>query len=186
MIAGLIKRRADSKVSRRKALPGGGPGWPVDRLDRATRSHVMSRIRGSDTKPEIMVRRALWQAGLRYRLHASDVPGRPDVSSKTRRVAVFVDGCFWHGCPAHYRRPQSRQGYWDAKLARNRARRVDVRRRLKDRGWRYVEVWECQVAQIRCTERVVKAFKTGAGISAGARSRSGGRTPPRIPSRVGL
>lgn len=115
----------------------------MDKVDPATRSRIMSRIRGKNTKPELSLRQALHATGARYRVHDRSVPGTPDISHKGAKVAVFVDGCFWHGCPQHYSRPQSRQEFWDRKLAYNRDLRQRVTGRLQ--GWTIVEVWECDV-----------------------------------------
>ncbi len=117
----------------------------VDKVDPATRSRIMARIRGRDTVPEVLLRRRLWAAGLRYRLHQRGVMGTPDLSHKGRRLAVFVDGCFWHGCPQHYRAPSSRVEYWSAKLERNRRRRESVVKALAADGWRWAVVWECEI-----------------------------------------
>ena len=105
----------------------------------------MASIGGRNTKPELMLRRSLWALGNRYRIHAADVPGRPDLSHKGRMVAVFVDGCFWHGCPKHYTRPKHNRKFWDSKLVRNKKRRVKIRAELEAEGWRTVEIWECDV-----------------------------------------
>lgn len=114
-----------------------------------TRSQVMSRVRGKDTKPEMAVRRALWAAGYRYRLHAKDLPGRPDIVFRSRKIAIFVHGCFWHGhegCAGH-RIPKSRSDWWAAKIARNKARDAEVREALKAMGWAVKVIWECEVAK---------------------------------------
>lgn len=103
----------------------------------------MSRIRGSNTKPELMLRAALAKTGVRYRVNNRRVPGTPDISHRGKRVAIFVDGCFWHGCPTHYKRPKSRLEFWDGKLAYNRDLRQRVLQRLT--GWHVVQVWECRV-----------------------------------------
>lgn len=118
----------------------------VDRVSAETRSRMMSRIRSKDTKPEIAVRRILWGAGLRYRLHDRTLPGTPDMSNKGRRLAVFVDGCFWHGCPACYTEPKTNTAFWRGKMSRNRKRREDVRKRLKGMGFHVVEIWEHEVS----------------------------------------
>ena len=125
------------------------------------RSRIMSRVRGRDTGPERAVRSLLWAGGLRYRTHDRSVPGRPDISHKGRRVAVFIDGCFWHGCPRHYSRPGSRQEFWDAKLAGNRKRRQAVLQELATAGWRVVQEWECSVERdpARVARRVEKALR---------------------------
>ena len=109
------------------------------------RSAVMSRIRSRNTKPEIVVRKALHAAGLRFRLHRKDLPGRPDLVFPSRRLAVFVDGCFWHqhGCRLSHI-PRSRLTYWEPKLARNRQRDDVNRRSLSQAGWTVLSVWECE------------------------------------------
>lgn len=110
------------------------------------RSENMSRIRGKDTQPEMTVRRALWAAGLRYRLHDKRLPGNPDLVFPGRRTVVFVHGCFWHcheGC-SNFRIPKTRTEWWAAKLARNKARDADVRAQLKAMGWDVVVIWECE------------------------------------------
>ena len=113
------------------------------------RSAQMSLIKGRDTKLEMVVRRALHARGLRYRLHAKDLPGKPDIVLRGRRIAIFVHGCFWHqhpdpGCKLA-RMPKSRQEFWIPKLTRNRARDVEVRTELEASGWEVLEIWECEV-----------------------------------------
>ncbi len=105
----------------------------------------MQANRSRDTKPELALRQALHAMGLRYRVCARPVPDIPravDVVFRPARVAVEVRGCFWHGCPEHYRRPKANEGYWSAKVARNLARDVDTERRLEAAGWLLIVVWE--------------------------------------------
>lgn len=115
-----------------------------DIVDAATRSRMMAGIRGRDTKPEILIRKALHARGLRYRLHARDVPGRPDMLFPRHRAAAFVHGCFWHGhnCPL-FRLPGTRTEFWRGKIEANRARDAAVAAELDAAGWRRVTVWEC-------------------------------------------
>lgn len=113
------------------------------------RSAQMSLIKGRDTGLEMTVRRALHARGLRYRLHAKDLPGKPDIVFRGRRIAIFVHGCFWHqhadpGCKLA-RMPKSRQEFWTGKLEGNRARDIQVRARLESGGWDVIEIWECQL-----------------------------------------
>lgn len=114
----------------------------------ADRSAQMARVRGRDTKPEMRVRRALHAVGLRFRLHAKHLPGRPDLILPSRRVVVFVHGCFWHRHPDPdcklARLPKSRLDFWLPKLEGNRARDQRVREQLQGLGWTVIEVWECQ------------------------------------------
>jgi DNA mismatch endonuclease (patch repair protein) len=104
----------------------------------------MSRIRGRDTKPELLLRRALWAAGIRgWRLHPKRVTGRPDLAWPSRRFAVFVDGAFWHGHPDYY---HGQSGpFWDRKIARNRERDAEVDRELEQAGWRVLRFWDFEV-----------------------------------------
>lgn len=105
------------------------------------RSFNMSRIRGKNTKPELIFRKALWSAGLRYRLR-SKLPGRPDLVFPSRKVAVFVDGCFWHQCPEHFQWPKTRPDFWKQKITRTVKRDKEVSDQLKKMGWTVVRVWE--------------------------------------------
>lgn len=112
------------------------------------RSAQMALIKGRDTKPEMRVRRAMHAAGLRYRLHATNLPGKPDLVLRSRGVVVFVHGCFWHQHPDPScklaRMPKSKLDFWRPKLEGNRRRDEKVREDLEARGWFVVEVWECQ------------------------------------------
>lgn len=119
----------------------------------AERSRIMATIRSSHTKPEIAVRKALTKLGLRYRLHAKDLPGRPDIVFRSRRIAIFVHGCFWHQHDCRRWSEKTRSSpYWRAKLKRNRARDAAAGQLLRDAGWRVVVLWECQTKN---TERLL-------------------------------
>jgi DNA mismatch endonuclease (patch repair protein) len=106
----------------------------------------MQLQRTRDTVPELAVRRILHSMGLRYRVDRPPLPGlrrRADIVFGPAKVAVFIDGCFWHGCPEHGRREtQANPGYWSGKIARNRERDADTDARLADAGWAVVRVWE--------------------------------------------
>jgi DNA mismatch endonuclease, patch repair protein len=117
-----------------------------DIVDSISRSRMMSGIRAKNTDPEIRIRKGLHAMGYRYRLHAPEVPGKPDVVLPRHRSAVFVNGCFWHGhdCPL-YRLPGTRSDFWRAKIERNRARDAVVRQQLQETGWRSLTVWECAI-----------------------------------------
>lgn len=105
----------------------------------------MGRIRGKDTKPELLIRRGLHARGFRYRLHAK-LPGRPDIVMTKRRAAIFVHGCFWHGhdCPL-FRLPGTRTDFWREKIAGNRTRDQAVIERLHREAWRTLTIWECSI-----------------------------------------
>ncbi len=115
-----------------------------DNLNKATRSKVMASIRGTNTRPELKIRRLLWNRGMRYRIHRRDIPGTPDIAIMNKRVAIFIDGCFWHGCPTCYLPPSSHKRFWQQKLARNRQRRTEVVNELRREGWTVISFWEHQ------------------------------------------
>ena len=109
----------------------------------------MGRVRNADTKPEMMLRRLIHSMGYRYRLHVSNLPGKPDMVFPARGKIIFMHGCFWHRHPSATcklaRMPKSRLDFWEPKLDRNRKRDMEAIRRLKLDGWRVLIVWECQL-----------------------------------------
>lgn len=110
------------------------------------RSKMMAGIRGKNTKPELILRKALFRRGLRYRLHSKDLQGKPDLVFPRFRAVIFVHGCFWHqhNCPL-FRLPTTRQDFWKAKLDGNVARNMRQRQSLIETGWRVCVVWECSL-----------------------------------------
>lgn len=114
----------------------------------------MSRIRGSNTRLEILVRKGLHARGLRYRLGGANLPGRPDIVFPKYQTVVFVHGCFWHGhaCPL-YRLPKTRPEFWADKIGRNRSRDQRVIEELRSTGWQVLTVWECSLRGRSATER---------------------------------
>lgn len=111
-----------------------------------TRSEVMSRVKGRDTRPEMRLRRALHAAGLRYRLQARELPGKPDIVFRRAKLAIFVHGCFWHrhsGCE-HARMPKSRLDFWRTKLEANVERDARQVGELEAAGWTVLTLWECE------------------------------------------
>ncbi|HZX78921.1 very short patch repair endonuclease [Lysobacter sp.] len=118
----------------------------VDILTPEQRSAQMSRIRGKDTKIELLVRRALHARGFRYRLGGAGLPGRPDVVLPKHKTAIFVHGCFWHGHDCHlFRLPKTRPEFWRLKIEGNRNRDSRALTMLSEMGWRYRVVWECEL-----------------------------------------
>lgn len=116
----------------------------ADVVDKATRSRMMAGIQGKDTKPELLVRKYLHSRGLRYRLHAKELPGKPDLVFPKYKAIVFVHGCFWHGhnCKL-FKFPATRPMFWKNKIAANIARDELVQKKLTESGWRVGIVWEC-------------------------------------------
>lgn len=120
----------------------------ADSLSAHARSENMRRIRSKDTSPELRVRRYLHSAGLRYVLHKRGLPGKPDLVFPSRRVCVFVHGCFWHGCARCVdgtRAVKSNAAYWQNKVRRNKERDIQNFTALRDKGWRVISIWECEV-----------------------------------------
>jgi DNA mismatch endonuclease (patch repair protein) len=110
------------------------------------RSRLMARVRQKDTAPELTLRRALFKAGLRYRLKTSSrLPGSPDIVFGRARLVIFVDGCFWHGCALHGTWPKSNADFWREKILRNQERDRSVDAALTDLGWKVMRVWEHDV-----------------------------------------
>lgn len=128
-----------------------------DVLTAAQRRYCMSRIRGKNTKPEILLRKELWALGFRYRIK-NKLPGHPDVVFPRKRVAVFIDGCFWHCCPKHCKMPETNRDFWEKKLHRNVERDKEVTRKLKKDGWKVIRFWEHQIKSdlISCVNRIVR------------------------------
>ena len=135
-----------------------------DKLSPEQRSALMAKVRGQDTKPEEVVRKELFQRGIRYRKNVKTLPGKPDLVLPKYRAVVFVHGCFWHqhpDCPEAVR-PQSRQEYWEAKLNRNMERDALNTEKLQELGWRVLVVWECELRPSRrgqTIERLVENLR---------------------------
>jgi DNA mismatch endonuclease (patch repair protein) len=131
----------------------------VDHVDAKTRSQMMSRVRGKDTRPEILVRSLVHKLGRRFRLHDPRLPGKPDLVLARSREVIFVHGCFWHqhNC-SRGARPSSNRRFWNKKLDGNVRRDREVRRELKLLGWRNLIVWECETRNIRKIEQKLLRF----------------------------
>ena len=125
-------------------------------MSREKRSALMGRIRGRNTGPEMTVRRLLHALGYRYRLHGRELPGKPDIVFRNRKVAVFVHGCFWHrhDCGLAYV-PKTRPDFWRRKFEGNVARDQRTTRELEATGWRVVVVWECQLSDLTALGRTL-------------------------------
>ncbi|MFB7279921.1 very short patch repair endonuclease [Streptomyces hydrogenans] len=122
----------------------------------AARRRNMQAIRSRDTKPEQLVRRLLHAQGLRYRVATRPLPGlrrTADIVFRPVKVAVFIDGCYWHGCPEHYVAPRTNPGYWSGKVAGNMARDGDTDQRLQEAGWTVLRFWEHEPPE-ECASRI--------------------------------
>lgn len=132
----------------------------MDKLSAAQRSALMSRVRGRDTSPERIVRRALSDLGIRYRLNSKDVLGKPDIVFKGRKRVIFVHGCFWHQHPKCHRakRPATRSEFWSRKLDGNIRRDKRIVRVLRAEGWNVLILWECQLVDPERLKRKLRTF----------------------------
>ena len=131
----------------------------IDVVDVKTRSRMMSNIRSKNTSPELLIRKALHARGFRYRVHAKNLPGTPDLVLPKYKAVILVHGCFWHGCPRCYRAPKQNATYWTAKVARNMARDRRLARELRQKGWCVVRLWEHQLKDGgRAAEKVATAL----------------------------
>jgi DNA mismatch endonuclease (patch repair protein) len=131
----------------------------ADTLTPAQRSERMSRIRGRDTKPEMVVRRLIHRMGYRYRLHDRRLPGTPDLVFPARRKVIFVHGCFWHRHDCKLGRiPKSNLDFWLPKLEENRIRDESNQRHLSAAGWQHLVLWECQVRDLDALESRIRQF----------------------------
>jgi DNA mismatch endonuclease, patch repair protein len=140
----------------------------ADNLTPAQRSWTMSRIKRANTKPELVLRRLLHAHGLRFRIHVGDLPGCPDVVFPRARVALFIDGDFWHGWRFSLWRHKLAP-YWEAKIARNRARDQRTFRKLRHRGWLVLRIWEHQIERdaSACAARVLATLRERSQRGAG-------------------
>jgi DNA mismatch endonuclease (patch repair protein) len=132
----------------------------TDVFEKGKRSEIMSRIRSRDTRPEKIVRNLLHKGGYRFRLHRKDLPGRPDIVLPKYGTVIFVHGCFWHqhkGC-GRATIPKSNEEYWVPKLKRNIERFEEVVVKLRGMGWKIVQVWECETANIERLSKKLDAM----------------------------
>ena len=128
----------------------------ADKLTTEQRHNCMSHIRSKNTKPELLLRNALWHLGFRYRLNDERLPGKPDISLPRYRTVIFVHGCFWHGhlgCKK-YSIPKTNTEFWTSKITRNMERDQEVWRSLDAKGWNVIVVWECELARSRIVNTV--------------------------------
>ncbi len=133
----------------------------MDTMTKKQRSQLMSKIRSKDTKPELLLRKYLWAQGVRgWRLHKK-LPGRPDLFFGPKKVAVFIDGCFWHKCPACYRAPKTHKKFWNAKIQRNIERDLKSDVALKEMGITPLRFWEHELKKdlAKCHKAVKKALQ---------------------------
>ncbi len=123
-----------------------------------SRSELMARVGSHNTSPELAFRKAIHAAGLRFRLHVKSLPGSPDVVLPSRKIAIFIHGCFWHqhdGCKRSTV-PKENEGFWKEKFSKNLARDERAKLALEDLGWEHITVWECEVKSLLAVESITK------------------------------
>lgn len=150
-----LSDQVEAVLREKRGIPD---GWASS----ASAAAIMRANGRRDTKPEIQVRRLLHAAGLRYRVDVtplkSDRRRRADIVFTKRRIAVYIDGCFWHGCPQHFVAPKANADYWGPKIARNRERDSETTGKLEAEGWTVLRFWEHE-APIDVAERVIAAVR---------------------------
>ncbi|EDY44438.2 very short patch repair endonuclease [Streptomyces sp. SPB074] len=130
------------------------------------RRRNMQAIRSRDTKPEFLIRRLVHARGFRYRVCARPLPGlrrTADLVFRPARVAVFIDGCYWHGCPEHYQAPKKNAGYWSEKVVRNVTRDRDTDQKLRAAGWLVLRFWEHESSE-ECADRIAATVVARRGV----------------------
>ena len=138
-------------------------GISMDIFTKKKRSSIMRKIRNSNTIPEILLRKALFKAGYRFRLHPKSLPGKPDIVLPRYKTAIFVHGCFWHGhvnCK-NYRPPKTNRVFWMDKISNNRKRDIRKSKLLRQQGWRVLTIWECEIE--KTTEACINKIKSITG-----------------------
>lgn len=129
----------------------------TDVLTREQRTFNMSKIRGKNTGPEIKLRKLLWSQGIRgYRIHYN-LPGKPDIVFTKKKIAIFIDGCFWHKCPVCFQVPETRKEFWIKKIYSNVERDKKVNKQLKAEGWTVMRFWEHDIR--KKPDNVIKKIK---------------------------
>ncbi|HBE78100.1 MAG TPA: very short patch repair endonuclease [Firmicutes bacterium] len=138
----------------------------MDVFDVEKRSWIMSRVKSKNTKPEIMVRSIIYHLGYRFRLHRSDLPGKPDIVLSGRRKVIFVHGCFWHGHKECKRsgRPSSNIWFWEEKLNKNIERDKQYLRQLRESGWDALIVWQCELKDVDRLIEKLQCFLNKKGV----------------------
>lgn len=125
----------------------------TDTLTSEQRRRCMSNVRNKNTGIEMQLRRALWKAGMRYRVNFK-LPGKPDIAFPKRKIVIFIDGCFWHGCPIHGSIPKTNTGFWEAKIKGNIERDRSITTQLATDDWVVIRVWEHEIK--KCVDAVVE------------------------------
>ena len=114
----------------------------ADKFSPKKRSQIMSKIKSKNTKLENKIISDLWKKGFRFRRNVASLKGKPDIAIKKYKIVIFIDSCFWHGCPQHCRMPSTNKIYWEKKIKKNRERDKEVSNYYKKNGWHILRIWE--------------------------------------------
>lgn len=133
----------------------------TDTVSKKKRSEIMSRVKGKDSKIEILFRKELWKQNFRYRKNSSGYFGKPDLALPKYKTVIFIDSCFWHGCKKHCRMPSSNVAYWTHKIERNKNRDKQVNNFYRKKGWNLLRIWEHSIKNDfgNCVQRVCEFLK---------------------------
>ncbi len=114
----------------------------ADIFDKKKRSEVMSKVKNKDSKIEVEFRKKLWREGFRYRKNATNYFGKPDLVLPKYKTVIFIDSCFWHGCPWHCKLPTSNKEFWEKKIKKNKERDREVNKHYRRKSWNIIRIWE--------------------------------------------
>ena len=117
----------------------------ADNLTPEQRHKNMTHIKSTNTKIEKDITKALWNLGYRFRKNVKGLPGKPDIAIKKYKIVVFLDSCFWHKCPEHFKKPKSNLEYWEPKIKRNVERDAEIKRYYQQKNWHILRIWEHEV-----------------------------------------
>jgi len=128
----------------------------MDKVSKQKRSEVMSKIRSKETKLENLIRKRLWSEGIRYRKNSTKHFGKPDLIIAKKRIVIFIDSCFWHGCKKHLRLPVTNKDYWKTKISRNINRDKIVNKYYAEIRWKVIRIWEHDIKNDKLLEKVIE------------------------------
>lgn len=130
----------------------------MDTVSKTRRSEIMRKVKGKETKLEKLLRSALWKEGFRYKKNNSSYFGKPDLIVGKRKLILFIDSCFWHGCKEHLRMPSSNKNYWEHKIKRNIERDAAVNKHYKNTDWKVLRIWEHELKTQKIVDKLVSSI----------------------------
>jgi len=128
----------------------------ADNLTKEQRHKNMTNIRSTNTKIEKDVTKALWNLGYRFRKNVKTLPGKPDIAIQKYKIVIFLDSCFWHKCPEHFKKPKSNLEYWEPKIKRNIERDAEINQYYKDNNWHILRIWEHEIKKTNFQNTIEK------------------------------